>query len=97
MPKHSTRDKYKSGVIRNDIEKLGMALVTTARDMRGEARRALSDSYADVKNKTSTIRNNVKKVVIKTPAKALSIAAASGFVIGLLARGGKKRHKHKDK
>lgn len=94
MHKHSTRKNSSRGLIRNDLERLKSVLAMTAKDMRGQARRALSKSYGDVKERTYDIQENLAHYVGKKPVKALGIALLSGLAVGLVAMRKKRRTKH---
>lgn len=94
MHKQTTRTKNGHGLIRNDIEKLKAILAVTARDVRGEARNALSESYGNVrdtvKDTATDLHENVSDYVGSKPYKAMAIASFLGLAFGLAMR--RKRH-----
>ena len=90
MSKHATRTRNGHGLIRNDIEKLKAILALTARDMRGQARNALTESYENVRDTASDFQETVAHRVRNKPYKAMAIASMLGLAFGLAMR--RKRH-----
>ncbi len=86
MSKHTTRTRNGHGLIRNDIEKLKAIIALTARDMGGQARNALSESYENVKDTATGLQENVALKVRKQPYKAMAVAAALGLALGLMRK-----------
>lgn len=86
MHKQTLRHKHGSRLIKHDIEKLRTILATTAKDMGGEAKNVLSDSYKNVKDKTDTLQANVADYVSEKPYKALALASFLGLACGLIMR-----------
>jgi ElaB/YqjD/DUF883 family membrane-anchored ribosome-binding protein len=95
MSKHTTRARNGHGLIRNDFEKLKAIIALTAKDMRGQARNALSESYENLKDTATDLQENVAVKVRKKPYKAITIAAALGLVLGGLMRGKRVRVRHR--
>lgn len=87
MSKHTSKTRNGHGLIRNDFEKLKAIIALTAKDMRGQARNALSESYESLKDTATDLQENVAVKVRKKPYKAITIAAALGVVLGGLMRG----------
>ena len=93
MHKQTTR-KTGRGIIKNDIAKLKAILALTAKDVRGQATNALSDSYQTVKDtvvdRTTDLHENVSDYVGSKPYKAMALASFLGLACGLVMR--RKRH-----
>lgn len=83
----------KQSIIKNDLEKLKALLATTAYDVGGEARNAISESFENVKDKSTDLQESISDYVSEKPFKALGIAMLSGLLLGLTMRR-KKKHYH---
>jgi ElaB/YqjD/DUF883 family membrane-anchored ribosome-binding protein len=83
MHKTTTR---KQNIIKNDLEKLKELLATTAYDVGGEARNAISESLENVKEKSTDIQDSITDYVNEKPFKALGLAMLTGVFLGLAMR-----------
>ena len=86
MYKQTTRTKNGRKLLRNDIGKLKAILAMTARDVGGQAKDALTDSYENVKTKTTDLQEGVAEYVGERPYKSMAIALFSGLALGLAMR-----------
>ncbi len=88
--KQTLRNKNGRGRLKHDIEKLKSILAITAKDVRGQAKDRLNDTYKTVKYKTANIQEDVADYVGTKPYKSLAIASMVGLAFGLAMR--RKRH-----
>lgn len=72
--------------LHGDLEKLKSALADTTFDVKGVAGQMLSDSYENLRSRSSDIQVNVAEYIAKKPFKSLGIALLSGVAIGFLLR-----------
>jgi ElaB/YqjD/DUF883 family membrane-anchored ribosome-binding protein len=84
MQKHSTR-KYAAHSdfdLYGDMIKIRDAFTDTAKDARGKAAEVLTQSYNDVKTKTSDIQELMSDYVTEKPIKSIGLALLSGALLG---------------
>lgn len=96
MHKLAAKTRHSRGLIRNDLEKLKAILAMTAKDVSGETKRALYDTYETAKDKTVDLQDNVADYIGSKPYKALAIALFSGLAFGLAMRRKKHSRRYKE-
>lgn len=85
---HKTKSKARNAKfdIQSDLDRLKSAIFDTTYDVRGKAGQMLTDSYEDLKSRSTDIQENVADYVAEKPFKSLGVALLSGVVIGFLLR-----------
>lgn len=86
MQKHSTRKpaKYNDFDLYSDMIKIRDAFSDTAKDAKGKAVEALSQSFDNVKETSADIQTKMTDYVTEKPIKSLGIALLSGYLLGAL-------------
>jgi ElaB/YqjD/DUF883 family membrane-anchored ribosome-binding protein len=86
MQKHSTKKhaKYSDFDLYGDIVRIRDAFSDTATHARGKAAAALSESFDNVKEKTSDLQGVMTDYITEKPIKSLGIALLSGYLLGAL-------------
>jgi ElaB/YqjD/DUF883 family membrane-anchored ribosome-binding protein len=86
---------HKNNAVKHDLDKLKAILALTAKDMRGQALDAVTESLTSVKDKSSDIQGTVAHYVGDKPFKALGIAVLSGLLLGFAMRKRRRYHTHR--
>lgn len=81
--KHSRQSAYD---LQEDLNNIKAALAEATYDVRGRAGEMLSDSVANMRERSADIKENVEDYVANKPYKALGIAMAAGLIMGFLMR-----------
>jgi ElaB/YqjD/DUF883 family membrane-anchored ribosome-binding protein len=85
MQKHaSKRHPHSDYDLYGDMIKIREAFTDTAKDARGKAAEVLSQSFDNVKERTSDIQALMTDYVAEKPIKSLGIAMLSGYLLGAL-------------
>lgn len=85
---HKTKSKARRAKfdIQSDLDRLKSALFDTTYDVKGKAGQMITDSYEDLKTRSTDMQENVADYVAGKPFKSLGVALLSGVVIGFLLR-----------
>lgn len=72
--------------LHHDIAKIKALLAETTSDVKGRAGEILSQSFENVRDKSTEIHDNVSTYVTNKPFKSIGLALLAGTVIGFLMR-----------
>ena len=84
--KHRNGHHHNDFDIADDVAKIKAAIFETGRDLKGKASEMITGSVDDVKDYTSSIKDNVVDYTSEKPLKSLGIALLVGVVLGFLIR-----------
>lgn len=87
--------KNKNHIIKRDLKRLKDDLAMTAKDMRGQAKDAFTDTLESAREKSADLQVSVANYVGEKPFKALGIAMLSGYVLAVAMRR-KRRHRFRN-
>lgn len=72
--------------IYNDLLKIRDAFSDTAKDVKGRAGQAITESFDSVKERSSELQDGVANYTREQPFKTVGIALLAGFVVGFWLR-----------
>lgn len=81
--KHSRNGNHN---LQKDFAKIKAALSDTTYDVKDRASQMISDSYADIRDRSLDMQDNVANYVGEKPFKSLGLAVLSGIILGFLIR-----------
>ena len=79
-----TKNRHRQADLYKDVEKIKAAIAATMDDIRGIAGQALRDSLANIRDKSTAVKDNVSDYTAKQPIKSLGISLLCGLIIGYL-------------
>lgn len=84
----SKTKKYRSNNydLSSDIEKIKDAFAKTAQDVKGKTTEVFTQSFEDVKDKSSDIKDNMETYMSERPFKTLLVGMLSGAFLGAIMR-----------
>jgi ElaB/YqjD/DUF883 family membrane-anchored ribosome-binding protein len=83
--------QHSARMTRRELRRRAERLGDAAREKYDTAVEGLRAGYGRVRKDAAQLSSDVNDYVRENPGKSVLIAAAAGFVIGLLVRGGRRR------